>query len=342
MTDLNEKTVSIVIPCRNEVQFIGKCLQSIVNCTFPKERLTVVVCDGESQDESVNIIKQFEDSYPFIHLINNTHQTTPYALNLGIKYTQSDVVIILGAHSTIEKDFVERNLEVLFSEEQIGCCGGILTNSYADENSLIIGFAMSQRFGVGNAYFRTGDKEGYVDTVAFGAYKREIFEKVGYFDEQLTRNQDDEFNFRLTKAGYKIYLSKNIQSYYVVRSSYKKLFRQYFQYGYWKVYVNRKHHRITTFRQLIPFCFVLFLSLGLICSFFSKCAAIIYILVLLGYWGLAFGFSGHRQFTKAQRRKVVKSFLILHLSYGLGYAEGIWDFMICRRNPNQKRTTSSR
>ena len=336
------KSVSIVIPCRNEVQYIGSCLQSIVNCTFPKEQLDVIVADGDSRDGSDNIIRQYEEQYPYIHFVSNPHLTTPYALNLGIKYNNSDVVIILGAHSTIEKDFIERNIEVLFSDDRIGCCGGILTNSYADEKSLIIGYAMSQPFGVGNAHFRTGNKEGFVDTVAFGAYKREVFDKVGLFDEQLTRNQDDEYNFRLTQAGYKIFLSKEIQSYYVVRSGFNKLFQQYYQYGYWKVYVNKKHKQITTLRQTIPFCFVLFLVIGLILSFLNKYCALAYLAILLCYLILAFAHSGGSQFTFKQRLKVVKSYLILHISYGLGYAEGIWDFMICRKKPGKRRSQLTR
>jgi glycosyltransferase involved in cell wall biosynthesis len=339
---MNMKTVSIVIPCRNEVAYIAACLESIAASDFPKEQLSVFVCDGMSNDGTTDIIKHYAEKYPYIHLILNEQRTTPYALNMGITNSNSDVVIILGAHSTIEKDFIERNIEVLFSDDQIGCCGGILTNSYADEKSLIIGYAMSQPFGVGNAHFRTGDKEGYVDTVAFGAYKREVFEKVGLFDEKLTRNQDDEYNFRLTQAGYKIFLSKNIQSYYVVRSGFNKLFQQYYQYGYWKVYVNKKHKRITTLRQTIPFCFVLFLVMGLVLSFLNKYCALAYLAILLCYIILAFMHSGGSQFTFKQRLKVVKSFLILHISYGLGYAEGIWDFMICRKTPGKRRSQLTR
>lgn len=340
--DNNEKTVSIVIPCRNEVQYIGLCLQSIVNCTFPKKNLDVIVCDGNSHDGSDNIILQYEEKYPYIHFISNPNLTTPYALNMGIKYNNSDVVIILGAHSTIEKDFIERNIEVLFSEPSIGCCGGILTNSYADEKSLIIGYAMSQPFGVGNAHFRTGNKEGYVDTVAFGAYKREVFDKVGLFDEQLTRNQDDEYNFRLSQAGYKIYLNKDIQSYYVVRSSFNKLFRQYYQYGYWKVYVNKKHKQITTIRQTIPFCFILFLIAGLVLSLCCRFFSYAYLTIILCYFILAFTHSGRSHFTIKQRLKVVKSYLILHLSYGIGYAEGVWDFIICRKKPGKRKSALTR
>jgi GT2 family glycosyltransferase len=121
---------------------------------------------------------------------------------------------------------------------------------------------MSSVFGVGNAHFRTGGKSGCVDTVAFGAYRREVFERVGFFDEELARNQDDEFNYRVVQGGFKIFLDPAIQSDYFVRGSISKLYKQYDQYGYWKVFVNKKHGAVTTLRQLAPPLWVLFLLMG--------------------------------------------------------------------------------
>ncbi len=333
------KTVNVVIPCRDEAAYIGACLDSLIATSYPKDLLTICVCDGMSSDETPNIVLEYSERFPYIKLLKNEHRTTPYALNLGIKEVQSDVSIILGAHSTVAPDFIDRNCEALFSSEEVGCAGGLLENSYENHLSKIIGFAMSQSFGVGNAYFRTGSKAGFVDTVAFGSYKREVFEKVGYFDESLTRNQDDEFNFRLKKAGYKILLDPSIRSYYVVRSSYQKLFRQYFQYGYWKVFVNQKHKMITTVRQLVPFFFVAFLVVGLLLSVLVRWIAAIYGVVLLCYLLAALSFASKFKGSLRDTFAVVWAFLVLHISYGSGYWIGVWDFLVCKKKPFYEKSS---
>ena len=115
------KTISIVIPCRNEAGYISACLDSIVASDFPKESLSVYVCDGMSDDGTTEIIKGYSEKFPYIHLIVNEKRTTPYALNLGIKADNSDAVIILGAHSTVAEDFIDKNCAALFSDEKVGC-----------------------------------------------------------------------------------------------------------------------------------------------------------------------------------------------------------------------------
>jgi glycosyltransferase involved in cell wall biosynthesis len=336
------KSVSITIPCRNEQKYIGKCLQSIVDCDYDKKLLMVFVCDGNSDDSTQKIVREFVDKYDYIKLLINEKRTTPFALNLGLKAESADVKIILGAHAEIYRDYIESCIAALEIEPKIGCSGGIIENVMEDETSTIISLAMSSSFGVGNAHFRTGEKEGYVDTVAFGAYKSEVFDIVGYFDEDLIRNQDDEFNYRLHKFGYKIYLSKSIKSKYYVRASYKKLYKQYYQYGYWKVYVNIKHNTITTLRQIIPSLFVSFLFTGLCLSLISNLFFKTYILGLSFY--LLVGFISALKKTSSifLATKVLFVFIILHFSYGLGYLLGIIQFIIFRKGPSEKSETLTR
>ncbi|MGQ0829487.1 MAG: glycosyltransferase family 2 protein [Bacteroidota bacterium] len=323
--------VSITIPCRNEEKYIAKCLQSIINTTYPKELLQVFVCDGMSDDGSVEIIQGFTQKHSFIKLLENKFKTTQYALNMGLKASDADVKIILGAHAEIYPDYIEECIKAFDIDPQIGCVGGVLENVMEDERSKIISLAMSSSFGVGNAHFRTGEKDGFVDTVAFGAYKKNVFEKAGYFDEDLVRNQDDEFSFRALKTGFKIYLSKTIKAKYYVRASFKKLFSQYYQYGYWKVYVNRKHRTVTTLRQLVPALFVLYLVGGFFLSFLHFYIAITYLLLLFSYFVLAF----KSAFTKSGNIRavlnIVYTFVILHWSYGIGYLKGIIDFFIFQK-----------
>ncbi|MBA3971275.1 MAG: glycosyltransferase family 2 protein [Bacteroidetes bacterium] len=324
-------TVSIVIPCRNEEKYIGKCLDSILMQDYSQDLLSVFVCDGVSTDSTVTIIKEYAQKHSNIHLVVNEKQSTPFALNLGIKKSNSDVIIILGAHSELYPDYVSNCIHAFNFDENIGCTGGIIENVYENETAAVIGKAMSSGFGVGNAHFRTGNRDGFVDTVAFGAYRKEVFEKVGLFDEELIRNQDDEFNFRVLKAGFKIYLFRSIRCRYYVRASFEKLYKQYFQYGYWKVYVGKKHKAVTTVRQLIPLLFVLFLFVGFALSFLHLYFALLYIAGLSTYLVAASVFAVLKAEELTHPAKIMFSFMILHFSYGLGYLKGLRDFFILQK-----------
>ena len=326
---------SIVIPCRNEAKFIGKCLDSLVDVDYPKDQLEVFVCDGESDDETPAIIEAYQKRYPFIQYLINKKRTTPFALNLGIRAASGEYLMILGAHAELHKHHIKNSIAAFAVDEKIGCTGGIIENVYLNNRAKVISAAMGSSFGVGNAHFRTGAKYGFVDTVAFGAYKKEVFENIGLFDEELVRNQDDEFNFRLLKNGYKIYLARNILSKYYVRASFKKLLKQYYQYGYWKVFVNKKYKTITTIRQLIPFLFVMYLFIGLILSAFVPYFWILFISILIIYFIAGFYFAGKKAANLKERFQIQWSFLLMHLGYGYGYLEGIVAFLIFNKKPKK-------
>jgi glycosyltransferase involved in cell wall biosynthesis len=334
--------VAVVIPCKNEKGYISKCLDSVLKADYPEELKQIFVCDGKSTDGTTDIIKEYCKKFPFIQLLNNVFETTPYALNLGIESSDADIMIILGAHSEIYPDYIKQCIESFMKNASIGCVGGTIENIYENETAEKISTAMSSPFGVGNAYFRTGTKSGYVDTVAFGAYKREVFEKAGLFDTDLTRNQDDEFNYRVTKVGYKIFLSEKIRSKYYVRSSFKKLFIQYYQYGFWKVYVNKKHKTITTYRQLVPFFLVLFLLLGLFISLLYNNLLKIYFASLIFYVLLILLFA----VMNSKKIRLIPglswAFVILHISYGIGYTYGIIYFLMLNLKPGKKFSELSR
>jgi glycosyltransferase involved in cell wall biosynthesis len=328
--------LSLVIPCRNEEQYIGKCLQSIVDSDYDKALLEVFVCDGLSSDNSKAVIQMFAAKHSWIHFAENSHQTTPYALNLGIEKSSGDAIIILGAHAEVLPDFFVKNVYFLGKFPNCGCVGGYIENIYESETAEIIGAAMSSVFGVGNANFRIANKSGFVDTVAFGAYRREVFDKIGLFDEVLTRNQDDDFNFRVTKAGYKIYLSPEIKTKYYVRSSFQKLYKQYLQYGYWKVYLNKKHKAFLSVRQLIPFLFVSFLTLGFLFSFLNPHLALLYLIGILTYSSLAIFFASKKSSRFKKIIQIATTFFVLHWAYGLGYAMGLVDFILQNKNPKKE------
>ena len=248
--------MSVVIPVRNEQDYIHKCIVSLVEQDYPKNLYEVLVVDGMSTDNSRRIVQSSTSNNPNIHVHENPNLLTSFGLNIGIKKSKGAIIIILGAHSFVETDFIRKNEEIL---TRIGadCVGGPIISIGETFRAKGISLAMSSIFGVGDALFRYAEKEGYVDTVAFGGYRREVFEKIGLFDEELTRNQDDEFNYRLRKAGGKIFITPQIKSYYYSSSNLAKLWKQYFQYGVWKIRVLQKHPRMMRLRQFVPGVFVL-------------------------------------------------------------------------------------
>jgi len=333
--------VSVIIPCRNEANYIGNCIDSILASDYSTNDLEILVCDGKSEDHTSELVLDYAKNNSSVKLLINEDRTTPFALNLGINNAASNIIMILGAHAEISPDYISKCVSVLNNSNEIGCVGGILENITSGSGNAI-SLAMSSFFGVGNAFFRTGNKDGYVDTVAFGVYKKEVFEKVGLFDEELIRNQDDEFNFRVIKAGYKIYLSQEIKARYHVRASFRKLFKQYFQYGYWKVYVNKKHKTLTTIRQLAPLFFVLFCLSGLLVPFLPEYWIFGYIIIMGSYLSLSIISALMKTLNPIAIFQMMFTFLILHLSYGIGYLEGIVNFYLLNKKPNPEKTTLSR
>ena len=331
--------ISIVIPCRNEEKYIEKNIQSILAQNY-KGEIEVLIVDGMSDDNTREIVKGYSESG--VLLLDNPHQYTPQAMNIGIGAARGKYFVILGGHSFLDENFVSNNVKILESNIEIGCSGGQIKNVYENEEGEIIAKAMASKFGVGNATFRVGGNAGFVDTVAFGMYRTEIHNEINGFDEELVRNQDDEYNYKLSKAGYKIYFDPTIISHYYVRGSFSKLFKQYYQYGYWKVYVNKKHSTVTTVRQLIPFFFVSALILGIILSFVH--IKFLYILIsgIVLYTVLAILFGFKQADTLKNSFKISLVYPILHFSYGFGYLVGIFDFIFMNKKPSKRSKSLSR
>jgi GT2 family glycosyltransferase len=286
------------------------------------------VVDGVSNDGTLAILKEQFQHNPRVQIITNSKKTTPYALNLGIKYSKAEYVMILGAHSLLSKNYVKRCVQHLSEDVAIKCAGGLLKSISENPTTAVIAKAMSSSFGVGNSHFRTGAKSGYVDTVAFGMYPKALFDEIGFFDEDLARNQDDEMSYRILKHGYKIYLDTEISATYYVRSSLQKLASQQFQYGYWKVYVNKKHKAVTTLRQMVPL-FFLFYLFSIPLGYFSW----VWLLPLILYTCIALIISLTKAEKLSEAPLLFVTFFILHLSYGYGYLRGIIDFIFLNKTP---------
>ena len=200
---------------------------------------------------------------------------------------------------------------------------------------------MESKFGVGSSNYRTMTQDSYVDTVGIPLYRSRIFQDVGLFDDRLTRNQDDDFNFRVTQKGYKILYVHAAKATYLVRGSLKKAFWQFFQYGYFKVFVNKKHGAVTTWRQVVPALFVAFWALGIPLAIFVPHFHFALGFVAALYMTLGILLAG-REETLWSRPQIMLTCLVLHVAYGCGYWAGIWDFLVTNRAPRlafQRQTT---
>lgn len=341
MSDLPK--VSIVIPCRSEEKFIGKCLDSILANDYPKDRLEILVVDGMSEDGTRRTVESYGRNYAFIRLLNNPKKITPAALNIGIANAKGEIIMRMDAHNTYPPNYIS-GLVGWLEKTQADNVGGVWITLPATQTFMAeaIALALSHPFGVGNAYFRIGVKEPrWVDTVPFGCYRREVFDRIGMFDEELVRNQDDEFNLRLLKRGGRILLVPSIVSYYYARDSLWKLWRMYYQYGYFKPLVARKVGGVLTVRQVIPAVFVVGLLVsGALApwtaySGWALCALIFaYVVADLGS-SICVGFQCGVRCALA----IPVVFPVLHLSYGLGFLKGVLDFSILG---NKRREDAAR
>ena len=337
---MNKPSVGIAIPCFQEALHIEECVLSCLNQTY-SGNIRVYVADGGSTDGTLEKLQQLALQHENkIVVLKNERRVTPVALNMGLQASNEDFKMILGAHAALPNDYIEKCVHTFIENPEADCVGGIILNEYQDSTSQAIGCAMSSSFGVGNAHFRTGNKNGFVDTVAFGMYRKEVFEKIGYFREELIRNQDDEFNFRMESNGMKCFLNTDLHSKYYVRGTLNKLLKQYYQYGYWKVYVNLIHGQITTVRQLVPFAFVLYLFMLVVFIIVIPKYSLFIAIPLLLYFILALVFA-FRSKSEVLGSTLI-SFFILHLGYGWGYLRGVFEMKIFGKRPTLQHAQHNR
>jgi glycosyltransferase involved in cell wall biosynthesis len=315
-------SVSVITPCRNEGTFIGKCLDSIISNIFPKDRLEVLVVDGRSTDRTKEIVHGYSDRCPFIKLMDNPGIIQTLGTNIGIKAGDGDVIIRMDAHVEYPKDFISKCVQHL-QESGADCVGGsLITKPGADTiTAKSIALVLSHRFGVGNAYFRTGvNKPKYVDTVAYGCYKKEVFNRVGLFNENLNRTDDIEFNLRLKRSGGKILLVPEIFSYYYARSTLMSLAQQNFGNGFWVLYSLKFVKLPFSLRHLVPFFFVSSLLGSLVASFFYQPFIYLFAFILGLYLCLDLLVSCKISLKHGIKHFpfLIITFLTLHVSYGLG------------------------
>jgi len=339
--------ITIILPIRNEARYIERCLDAVLSQTYPRECLEILIVDGMSDDGTREIVRgmiarqgNLQSAICNLQLLDNPDRIVPTALNLGIRAARGEIIVRVDGHCVIAADYIARCIQALHTVDA-DCVGGAIETIGETYTARSIAFAQSSPFGVGGARFRYSNRAEYVDTLAFGAYRREVFDRIGLFDEELVRNQDDEFNFRLTRAGGKIWLDPQIKSVYYSRGTLRGLWKQYFEYGFWKVRVMQKHGRPASLRHLVPALFVLALCAAFVGTLVTQ-QWIWFGLIALPYV-LA---SVTASLVTAARRDwrtlplLPLVFFVLHCAYGVGFLFGLvrWIFWGTTRNAVAKQT----
>lgn len=325
MTTYNElPRVTVLVPCRNEAAFIERCLDSIVHNGYPESLLQVLVLDGRSEDATAQLVRDFQERHSCVMLIDNPHRITSTALNLGIAAATGDYIVWMSAHNRYDAGYIERCIDWSLRSGADNV-GGVIVAQPRDNTAFgrAIVLVLANRFGNGGSKFRTSVAEPvWADTVFGGCYRRDVFAKVGLFNEQLVRGQDFEFNMRLRRAGLRTLLVPTIRSTYFARSTPVEFLKHNWANGVWAILPFRYSDVVPVgLRHLAPMCFVgsiiASMLLGLVMPPFRFLA-----LGILGAYGIA---TIAASVSIATRERSVKLAIILpvvfwslHISYGLG------------------------
>lgn len=337
---MNVRKVSVICPVFNEERFIEACIMSIIEQDYPQDMMEVLFVDGRSTDKTREIIERYMKQYPFIKLLDNPERIVPYALNRGLEAAKGEVIMRLDGHCTYPTNYISELVRYLYllNADNVG---GVWNTQPAKDTPVCqaIAQASSHPFGVGGSMHKIGaSKIIETDTVPFGCYKREVFEKTGPFDTDLVRNQDDEFNGRLQNLGGKIYLIPQVIINYTARDTLCKMRKMYYQYGLYKPLVNKKLGAPATVRQFFPLVFLLGLIFGGIASIFSPYIlhAFTTFLMLYLFIGIVVGsMSAIRMHQPLLALLMPYVFFNIHMSYGIGYLVGIFN-VLCHRSSEVK------
>lgn len=324
--------IAVVIPTLNEEKFIARCLDSVIAQTFPFETMDVMVVDGGSTDKTQKIVEAYKQKYANIRFIKNPGRIQSIAFNIGVKESTAPYIIRLDAHATYNKEYIEKCISTFTlksnNADNIGNVGGVWNirpqhSGLIAESSAILN---QSRFGIGGAAFRVGAPAGFVDTVPFGCFPRQVIKEVGGMREDLPRGEDNEFNSRIRKAGYKIYLNPQIVCTYFSRDTLKANIKQMYANGESIGHLFYVDKDSVGLRHLIPLLFVL----SLICGIVLTLAFTPFIYILLVDLGLYFLCDFLASIIAAMKYRwkhfpvLFVMFFCVHISYGCGTIMGIF------------------
>jgi len=321
-------SVSVVMPMRDEQDFIADCLDAILANDYPSDHLEILVIDGQSTDRSPDIVRQYAERHSCVRLLDNEKRIASAALNVGLRQARGDVIVRMDAHTVYASDYVRTCVELL---ETTGAAsvGGVQRAVGTGYRGNAIAIATTTPFGIGGAPFRHKEGAMWVDTVYLGAWRRSTLEGIGGFDEDWVANEDYELNVRLRQAGGRILLSPDIRCWYHVRPTVRALAQQWLRYGFWKVKTLVAHPGSLRWRQLAPLALVaaLMISLGLLPLSPALGAAVP--LLYLGANLLAAVWTAYlRGWRYLPLLPLV--FATIHLSWGAGFLAGLFQWGIPR------------
>jgi succinoglycan biosynthesis protein ExoA len=299
----------------NEEIFIRQLVNFFLTAKPLKKELILV--DGGSTDSTVEIVWEQQQLHDNIILMHNPDQYVPFALNMAIKKAKGDIIIRLDAHCTYAPDYFERIIDA-FKRTGADIVGGPTRTAYTNVTQQAVAHAICTKFAIGNSRVHQLDYEGLTDSVTFGAWKKDIFEITGFFDEELVRNQDDEFHYRAKSKGCKIWQDPSIKLFYYPRNSFKGLFRQYFQYGQYKPSVLKKVSSGIQYRHIIPAAFTLYIT-SLPLAIFS----ILWLLPLLLYMAINFTMGVRSSLPFKTAIQLFAVYPCIHIAYGSGFLAGL-------------------
>ena len=338
--------VSVVMPVRNEADFIAKSLGAVLDQDYPHHRLEVIVADGMSADQTRTIVHMASSDIDVpVTVVDNPGRIAPTGLNAALKLARGDIVVRVDGHCRIAPDYVSRCVAHLLSTGVDGVGGPIRTISDTTTGQAIAA-AMSSKFGVGGSAFRTGVRENrLVDTIAFPAYTRSALAMAGPFNEELVRNQDDEYNSRLRKLGGRLLLATDVRSDYYSRATLRSLWRQYFQYGFYKVRILQTYPRQMQPRQFVPLALVLALIATPFAFYSGGAMRVSASAIVITYAGAIMVMSIAISRVRGWQLwpSLAAAFPILHLSYGFGFLVGLpyWTIVSRRRRHRAAATRAA-
>jgi succinoglycan biosynthesis protein ExoA len=323
--------VTVIMAVRNEAPHIEPALRAVLTQDYPTDLVEIVVSVGPSPDGTKAIVERVRDGDDRITVIDNPPGIVSTGLNDAIERATGEVIIRVDGHCDIDPDFISESVATLLAHEDAWAAGGPIVHRGRTPFGRAAAYAMSSRFGVGNASHRFADFEGYGESVAFPAFHAWVFDRIGGFDPALVRNQDDELNFRINQAGGRIYISPAIGYRYFVRDAPAGLFRQYEQYAFWRIPMMRKHRRPTTVRQVAPPLFFLGMA-GLLASGVALRRPLVALALPVAYLAAlaAIGLGARHELDADAARRVPLAVAILHTSYATGWAKGAYSLAFAR------------
>ncbi len=314
--------VSVILPIRNEAAHIGGCLEAVLAQNYPRDRMEILIADGLSGDGTREVVSRYAAGDGRIRLIENPGRIVPTGLNAAILSSSGEIIVRIDGHTIIEPDYVREAVDALV-RTGADVVGGNMTARGSGLFGRAVALATSNPMGVGGSRFHYAAIEEEAESAYMGTFRRDVFTRFGLFDEGLVRNQDDEFNYRVRSKGGRVYLVPSMRSTYNPRESARALFKQYFQYGYFKIRVASLHPGMMRPRHLIPSAFTLaILALAGAIPILPGAAAVLGLLLLL-HAGISLAF-GVKEGLEDPGAWVLApaATLIVHLAYGSGFLTG--------------------